>query len=71
MQFLVWNLNEETGVFWADVSILEDNGFLDPWGQKINLSTAKKVRNRVGDITQHQLLTECEGYPVELVIMEE
>ncbi len=71
MQFLVWNLNDDTGIFWSEMSILEDNGFLDPWGQKINLNTAKKIRNKVGEVVQHELFTECEGYPVSLIIMEE
>jgi hypothetical protein len=70
-QFLVWNLNEDTGVLWTDLSLLEDNGFFDPWGQRINISTAKQIRNRLGDVTQYHVIAECQGYPVELVIVNE
>lgn len=76
MRFLVWNLNEDTGVFWSDLSVLEDNdlegrGLLDPWEQKINLRHAKRITNGGGDVIEYHLTAECQGYPVELVILNE
>lgn len=71
MQFLVWNLNEDTGIFWANLSDLDDNGCFDPWGQRINISTAKKIRDRAGETTQYHLIGECQGYPVDLIVMNE
>lgn len=71
VQFIIWNVNFDTGIFWANLSDLEDNGFFDPWGQRINISIAKKIRNRLGEITQYHLIGECQGYPVELAIVNE
>lgn len=71
IQFLVWNLNEDTNVFWSDITTLEDNGFLDPWGQRINVKSAKKQYNSVGDIIEYRLTTEYQDHPFELVILNE
>jgi len=68
---LVWNLNEDTNVFWTDLTIMEDNGMLDPWGQRFTLRGAKKVPNAVGDTVEFRVSTEYQGYPVELSIMNE
>jgi hypothetical protein len=71
MRFLVWNLNEDTNVFWSDISTLEDNGFFDPWGQIVNIKSAKKVRNRDGDVIEYQISSEFEGHPVEMTVVNE
>ena len=74
MQFLVWNLNEDTNVFWSDLSTLEDNNegiLLDPWAQRINLKTAKRITNSPGDTIEYQVSTEFQGYPIDLVILNE
>lgn len=71
MTFLVWNLNEDTGIFWSNLETLEDNGFLDPWGQKISLNGAQRQRNSVGDTVAFHIDSEFQGYPVSLVIMNE
>lgn len=71
MTFLVWSLNEDTGIFWVDLTTLEDNGMLDPWGQRISLRGAKREYNRVNDVISYHLDSEIQGYPVELVVMNE
>ena len=68
---IVWNLNEDTGVFWTELTIMEDNGFLDPWGQRFSLRGAKKVPNGAGDTIEYRVSSEFQGYPVELSIMNE
>lgn len=69
--FLIWNLNEETSVFWTELSILEDNGLRDPWGQKITLRGAKRVSNSANDVVEFRIIADCQGYPVELSIINE
>jgi hypothetical protein len=69
--FLVWNLNEDTGVFWTELTILEDNGFLDPWSQRITLRSAKRIPNSAGDTVEYRLTSDFQGYPVELSIINE
>lgn len=72
MQFLVWNLNEETGVFWSDLTILDDNGGFDPWGRKFSPETdGKAIKNRYGEIVKYQIFTEIQGYPVEMLVLNE
>ena len=71
MRFTAWNLNEETGVFWAELSALEEQGLFDPWGQRFALRGAKRKINSVGDTTEFQLYTEFQGYPAALVVLNE
>ncbi len=71
MRFLVWNLNEDTGVFWSDLTTLEDNGFFDPWGRKLSLAGSRRNKNSVGDTISYTIESEFQGYPVEIVIMNE
>jgi len=72
MTFLVWSLNEDTGIFWVDLTTLEDNGMMDPWGQRISLRKARREYNRgTGDIVSYHLESEIQGWPVELVVMNE
>jgi len=71
MQFLVWNLNEDTNIFWSDLTTLEDNGeglLLDPWRQRINLRSAKKQFNGGGDTIAYEVSSSFQGYPVELCV---
>jgi len=70
-KFLVWNLNEDTEVFWTDTQTLEENGFLDPWGQRISLQSARRVKDRWGDLREYRIESEFQGYPIELVIINE
>lgn len=65
---LVWNTNADTDIFWSEVSVLEDNGFYDPWGQRINLRSGKKVFDREGDVVEYRLWSDYQGIPFELVI---
>ena len=69
--FLVWNLNEDTGVFWTDLTTLEDNGFMDPWGQRFSLRSSKKVHNSAGDVIEFRTSADFQGHPVELSIINE
>ena len=69
--FPVWEINEDTNIFWCDLSTLEDQGMKDPWGRKIRLNDGKKIKNSVQEITEYRLNTELEGYPVELVVVNE
>lgn len=71
MTFLVWSLNEDTGVFWVNLETLEDNGFFDPWGRKINLREAKRIKNRWDEITEYRFESEYQGYPVEFTVINE
>ena len=75
MQFLVWDLNEDTNLFYAEMGVIEENAdgqLLDPWGQKLNLRNAKKVFNASGDtILEFRFSTEFQSYPVELSIINE
>lgn len=74
MKFLVWNLNEDSGVFWTDLTTLEDNGegvLMDPWGQRISLRGAKRKLNGGGDTIEFHITSEFQGYPVELVVLNE
>lgn len=71
MTFLVWSLNEETGVFWVDLTTLEDNGMLDPWGKRFNLQGAKREKNSVNDTIAFHVNSEFQGHPVELIVMNE
>jgi len=71
MTFLVWSLNEDTGVFWVNLTTLEDNGFFDPWGQRVILKTAQKVKNRWDEVTEFRIESEFQGYPIELVVINE
>ncbi len=71
IQFLIWNVNEDTEIFWSDISTLEDNGFYEPWHQRIDLRSAKRVLNSFGDIVEYRLWVEYQGLPVELVIMND
>jgi hypothetical protein len=71
MTFLVWNLNEDTGVFWTDLTTLEDNEFRDPWGQRISLREARRQRNRVNDVVAFHIDSEFQGHPIELIVMNE
>jgi hypothetical protein len=68
---LVWNLNEDSGVFWTELTIMEDNGFMDPWGQRFNLRNAKRIPNGAGDTVEFRIASEFQGYPIELSIMNE
>ena len=68
---MVWNLNEDTNVFWSDISTLEDNGFFDPWYQKIDLRMARKIRNSVNEIIEYHLVGDIQGYPIDIVIVNE
>jgi len=74
MAFLVWNLNEDTNVFWSDLTTLEDNGegvLMDPWRQRINLRSAKRQLNGGGDIIAYEVAGEFQGYPITLIIVNE
>jgi hypothetical protein len=66
---LVWNTNTDTDIFWSEFSTLEDNGFTDPWGQRINLKSGKKVFDREGDIIEYRLWSDYLGNPFELVVV--
>ena len=68
---LVWNLNEESGVFWSELAVLEDNGFTDAWGQRFSLRGAKKILNGAGDVIEFRIEMEFQGYPVSLSIINE
>lgn len=68
---LVWNLNEESGVFWTELTVMEDNGFTDPWGQRFNLRQAKRIPNSAGDTVEFRFISEYQGYPIELSIINE
>ena len=70
-RFPSWNLNEDADIFWSDISALEDHGFFDPWFQRINIRSAKRNYNRVGEIASYTYTTEFNGYPFELVILNE
>ena len=71
-RFLVWNLNEDTGILWTELTTLEDNGFFDPWGQKIALKGARRVTDRLsGDVVEYHIETEFQDYPVELIVTNE
>ena len=76
MQFLIWNLNEDTGIFWTDLSTLEEhddmvNGLRDPWLQKINLRQAKRKLNGGGDIIAFEVESEYQGYPTTMIVINE
>ena len=66
---LVWNVNEDTEIFWSEISVLEDNGFTDPWGQRINLKSGTKVFDSEGDVVEYRLWSDYLGNPFELVIV--
>lgn len=68
---LVWNLNEDSGVFWTELTTMEDNGFLDPWGQRFILRGAKRIPNGAGDIVEFRIVSDFQGYPIELSIINE
>ena len=68
---LVWNLNEDTGVFWTELTIMEDNGFKDPWGQRFSLDSAKPIPNGAGDTIEFRITSDFQGYPFELSIVNE
>jgi hypothetical protein len=69
--FLIWNLNEDTGLFWTELTLLEDNGFMDPWSQRFSLRGSKPILNSAGDTIEFRIATEYQGYPVELSIVNE
>lgn len=75
MQFLVWDVNEDTNVFFAELSVLEENGegrLMDPWCQRLNLKSAKPVFNQSNDtVVGYRLFSEFQGYPIELSIINE
>lgn len=75
MLFLVWSLNEDTNVFYCDLSVLEENGdglLLDPWEQRLNLKSAKRLTNASGDtVLEYRIETEYQGRPVSLSIVNE
>ena len=66
---LVWNANADTDIFWSEISVLEDNGFTDPWGQRINLKSGRKVFDREGDVVEYRLWSDYQGVPFELVVV--
>lgn len=68
---VVWNLNEDTGLFWTELTIMEDNGFMDPWGQRFTLQGAKRIPNPYGDTIEFRIAAEYQGQPVELSIINE
>lgn len=68
---LVWNLNEDTSVFWTEMTTMEDNGFADPWGQRFTLRGAKRISNSAGDTIEYRITSDFQGYPIELSIMNE
>lgn len=68
---LVWNLNEDSGVFWTELEIMEDNGFTDPWGQRFTLRGAKRIPNGAGDTVEYRIISDFQGYPIELSIINE
>lgn len=71
VQFLIWNLNAETGVFWVNLETLEENGFMDPWNNRITLKDARRERNSGHDVVAYHLIIEHQGYPVELIVINE
>lgn len=75
MRFLVWDLNEDTNLFFAELSTLEENGegvLQDPWGQRLNLRHAKKIFNSAGDtVLEYRFSSEFQGYPIELSVINE
>jgi len=71
VQYLIWNLNPETGVFWVNLETLEENGFMDPWNNRISLKGARRERDSGGDILAYHLDVEYQGYPIELIVINE
>jgi hypothetical protein len=70
-QFLIWNLNENTGIFWVNLETLEESGFLDPWAKKFNFDDGRAMRNNVNEITEWHFRTDIQGYPVDLIVVNE
>lgn len=68
---LVWNLNEDTNVFWTELTVMEDNGFFDPWGQRFTIQGAKRIRNGADDTIEFRINSDYNGYPIELSVMNE
>ena len=66
---VIWNVNADTDIFWSEISVLEDNGFADPWGQRINLKSGREVFDREGDILEYRLWSDYQGVPFELVVV--
>src|SRR4051812_26242612 len=61
IDYLVWNLNEDTNIFWTELSSLEDNGMFDPWGRKLALGEGRRKTNRHSQIEHYQFHLEFQG----------